>query len=222
MWGHLWTSPDPDDDSHVPRQHIREESREESQTLWHARQRPEEAEVTLDIATMTPAPACEAQGSWTATTRHGQSIIRQHPLPFSSRPNRLTPSKGDTTIDTAQLQALIDRGATLADIHAACERQKEQDAIAPSWLRAITSRLSLVIHHHTLWGCTGLTWDPQYPRFVSPHPDDVRLGGTPLEEALATVGDGSVILLDAFSAAQQATILAALGSTPDRNFTVIC
>ena len=195
------------------------DSDQQSAQPWSRHQRPSTVgNIQVDLSTMLPTPACPAQGSWTATSRHGQSIIRQHPLPYSKHPHRVRPSERDLTLDTAQLRALLDRGATLADVHAASERALTTDA--EEWAKILTSSLSVATGATTLWGCTGLTWDPQFPHYVSPHAEDKALGATDFETALLHVGRNSVILLDAFNAEQRRRILMQLSITRHTEWVV--
>eukprot|EP00961_Rhodomonas_salina_P237801 3214246-Rhodomonas_salina.1 len=68
-------------------------------------------------------------------------------------------------MDTAQLKSLLARGAQLAHVQAACQRQLQQDKLCSGWLRALTSSISITTGATTLWGSTAIGWDQQYPSF---------------------------------------------------------
>ena len=144
--------------------------------------------------------------------RHCQTLIQQHPLPWRRQVNSVKPQADDTTVDSAQMAVLVAQGSSLLDI-AACERQPEACRKELPWAKVMLSSLWLVTKATTWWGCTALSWDLHFPSFVSPDPLDVELGATPFNRALATVGQDSVICLDAFSDDQQHIILTALGKS---------
>ena len=39
--------------------------------------------IVFDTSTMTPSPVCVPQGTWSATARHGQATLQQHPMPLA-------------------------------------------------------------------------------------------------------------------------------------------
>ena len=116
------------------------------------------------------------QGSWLATMRHGQATISQWPQPFTCKRAKARPTPGEeeenpdadgTQMDAAQLRVLLHRGADLPEVHAAVERRAVAHT-AWHWTKAFTTRVGAEVHATQLWDCTSLTWDPQFPVFVSP------------------------------------------------------
>ena len=150
---------------------------------------------------MVPTPACCPQGVWTAKVRHGQAVLHQHPRPWHRQ--TLKPSAQDVAVDGAQLAVLLQQGASLADVADACARQPGACQKEDGWAKVLTSGVSIATGATTLWGCTPLTWDPQYPQYVSPDEQDAGLGARTITQELGRVGTDAVILLDAFSLEQQ-------------------
>lgn len=176
---------------------------------WSFHYRPAEVgEITFDVSTMTPTSACPPQGTWTATVRHGQATIAQHPRPRHGK--KLKPSKTDITIDAAQLQGLLARGATLPAIAAACERQT--DSSMP-FSKALSAGLGLATGATTWWGATALTWDQHFQNFVSPAVEEEELGSLNFQQALGSIGENTIICIDDFREEQRKAIMLALQDT---------
>ena len=191
----------------------------QSASSWHACQRS--TSVQFDLRTMDLRDACPPQGTWTAKTRHGQTVLRQHPENFHPKMNQVKPRVNDITLDTAHLLTLVSAGASLADVADACSRQPARDKTHTPWLRSFTSTLSVATQTTTFWGCTSITWDNQFPSFVSPDPHDRALGSLSFDDALVNIGNGDVIDLEAFTVDQQARILGALKQTPHRHYVIL-
>ena len=167
---------------------------------------PQVGNINFDVSTMTPTPLCVPQGTWSATARHGQAVIRQHPQPW--RGSRLKPSAQDVTLDSAQLAVLLARGASLAEVVEACERQPMARG---SWAKVLTTGIGAAAQATTWWGCTALTWDTHFPRFVSANAEDGSLGALTPVQAMSTVDTDTVIDLNAFSEDIQKRIVQQLG-----------
>ena len=75
----------------------------------------------------------------------------------------------------------------------------------------LTSGIGAATRAVTWWGCTALTWDPYFPRFVSADPEEAALGAFTTEQALPTVDTDTVINLDAFTVDMQQRIVRQLG-----------
>jgi hypothetical protein len=58
----------------------------ESAAEWSYHQRPEGVgAIVFDTSSMVPSPVCAPQGTWTATARHGQAVLHQHPRAWHCR-----------------------------------------------------------------------------------------------------------------------------------------
>lgn len=167
--------PEPDQERHIA-QH------QQSMEAWHQWQRSAQAAVTFDITSMLPTAPCLRQGSWDATSLHGQSVIRQYPRPFQSRMERLTPDDDDLVLDTAQLKAIMAQCSSLLQVAAGVARQPAADEREQGWAKLFTSRVGQVNDLKNLWGCTALTADQHYQNFVSPDAEDEHLGSLPFEQ----------------------------------------
>lgn len=167
---------------------------QESPMEWSYHHRPETVgDIVFDTSMMVPSPMCVPQGTWTATARHGQAMLQQHPLNW--RGSRLKPTANDITIDSAQLTVLLQQGVSLADVADACTRQSE--LARGGWAKVLTTALCIATAATTWWGATSLTWDPHFPHYVSPSPEDVSMGAYTATQALPRVGEDTIIDLDA-------------------------
>eukprot|EP00961_Rhodomonas_salina_P105612 1421811-Rhodomonas_salina.1 len=141
-------------------------------------------------------------GAWTAAARHGQAILRQHPLPFRKNPNAVRAVVADLTLDAAHFATLHTNGCKVADIGDAIIQQRDlqsQDDTSPSCL----------------------TWDLQFQNYVSLSDEDSVLGATSFQDGLATSVHRLVILLDAFDPQRQTLILYALQQSVDSLWVII-
>eukprot|EP00961_Rhodomonas_salina_P194457 2625271-Rhodomonas_salina.4 len=120
---------------------------------------------------------------WTARSRHGQTALHVHPCRFERKARGVKPADTDNTIDTAHFAILTQQGVSLPAIAQVCQCKLEIDADKTHelmWAHHVTSNLSLALGADQLWGHIAIQADPQ------------------------------VILLEAFTAQQQASILTAL------------
>eukprot|EP00961_Rhodomonas_salina_P298476 3938111-Rhodomonas_salina.2 len=197
----------------------------QSETPWSALNCYAAVTVSFDLSSMELRPATVPDsGAWTVAVRHGQAVLRQHPLPFRKNLNALKPVDADLTVDAAHFASLRANGCSEAAVADAVLRQRDlddQDTAPLTWSRPFTTYLALATEATTLWGCTGLTWDTQYSDFVSVSDLDVELGGTPFATGLQTGLHQSVILLDSFASAQQDQILDALTAQPGLRWVVV-
>ena len=192
----------------------------ESAEAWSFHFRPAEVgEIGFDLSTMVPTAGCSPQGTWATSVRHGQATLFQHPRTKVGQ--RLKPLKSDLTVDAAQLQGLLRRGATLPAIAAACERQQDLDLHGGSqFAKALSSGLGIATGAVTWWGCTALTWDQHFSQFVSPVEADEELGSLNFRQALTQVGRRSIINLDAFNDTQRRDIMLALKDSDAKEWVV--
>ena len=180
---------------------------QQSQQEWSYHYRPHNVgDITFDTTSVVPTPVC-SHGTWTAMSRHGQAVIHQHPSPRHG--HRVKPTKHDLTLDAAHLKGLLQDGAQLPEIAAACERQTSEGLCA----KALSSGMGIANGATTWWGCTSLTWDRQFPQYVSPCAEDEQLGSSNFTKALAKIGENSIIMLDSFSEEQRKLMLYALRDT---------
>ena len=196
------------------------ERKPESAADWSFHNRPTKVgSITFDTTTMVPTDVCAPQGTWTATVRHGQATIHQHPRPWHRK--TLKPQDDDVTMDGAQLAVLLKRGATLPEVVEACERQEKACAGQEAWAKVLSSKLGTATRAHTWWGCTPLTWDPHFPRFVSPDDEDAKMGARRVEDELGRVDTDTIIMLDAFPSEHRQQILEQLGRQKCSRWVVI-
>ena len=197
----------------------------QSEARWSAFNRSAAVEISFDLTTMDLRPATlPDRGTWTVAARHGQAVLRQHPLPFRKHANAVKPNDTDLVLDAAHFATLHTNGCSEAEVATAILRQRsllEQDPAPLTWSRPFTTYLALATEATTLWGCTGLTWDTQYHDFVSPDDLDVALGGTSFADGLTSRLHRSVIILDSFTTDQQDRLLDALGAAPPQRWTII-
>ena len=170
---------------------------------------------------MDVTSVCIGQGSWSATSRHGQTTITEHPRPFRRNFRSVIPDKADTVVDTAQFQALFERGVPIWNFEELCTRQAEIDKRQDTYVRSFTTQLSLGCSLTQQWGVTPLTWDQSFKDFVSPSEQDVQCGSRSFEDALPGVANGSLILLDQFTEGQQERILQQLGTATSGKWVVL-
>ena len=165
--GSQW-QPDPDPDATNFRKGYFQSTED-----WAFDQRDPEAVVTFDMQSMEVKPPCLPLGTWEASSRHGQTVITQHPRPYRRNYRSVLPLKDDVVLDTAQLQALIELGAPLHLIPAACQRQQDWDLRHDAFARHFTSALRLGCELTQQWGVPPLLWDQNYHSLVSAEPDDI-------------------------------------------------
>ena len=58
-----------------------------------------------------------------------------------------------------QLAVLLQGGAKLPDVAAACERQPQACYGGEEWAKVLSLKVGLAAGAKTWWGCTPLTWD---------------------------------------------------------------
>ena len=110
----------------------------QSAALWSYHHRPSTVgDIVFDTASMVPTPVCAPHGVWTAKARHGQAVLHQHPRQWHRQ--TLVPGKTDIAVDSAQLAVLLQQGAGLADVAAACERQEGACEAEEGWAKVLTS-----------------------------------------------------------------------------------
>eukprot|EP00961_Rhodomonas_salina_P277786 3753730-Rhodomonas_salina.1 len=93
-------------------------------------------------------PRLTPTGSWTARSRHCQTVLHVHPRRFHRKARGVKPTDTDNTIDTAQFAILTQQGVSLPAIAQACQRERETDADKthePTWAHHVTSNLSLAL-----------------------------------------------------------------------------
>eukprot|EP00961_Rhodomonas_salina_P121224 1631735-Rhodomonas_salina.1 len=98
---------------------------------------------------------------------------------------------------------------------------QEQHSKRAQWACQFTSCISLAAESYTLWGCSAMTWDPQFPQYVSPAAEDTALGSLDFDTALCSIGSNTLILLDEFKKEAQTRILSALENSSSTSLGVI-
>lgn len=170
---------------------------QQSAEEWSFHHQPETVgNITFDTSSMTPLLLCVPQGMWSATSLHGQATLQQHLLPWKGK--RLKPTAQDMMVDSAQLAVLLRRGASLAKVAEACDRQP-QATTGSGLAKLLSLGLGVATGATTWWGCTTLTWVPHFPWYVSPNPEDAALGALTTLQAMLFVDTDTIICLDAFT-----------------------
>lgn len=192
----------------------------QSEADWAIFQAHPDSELTFDTVSMDPVNACPLQATWTAISRHGQTILREHQQLYQRNPQSLKAHKDDATVDTAQLKVLCNRTPALSlhDVAAAAHHQQDRSGM---WHHTLTSGLSIMCDLSHQWGATALTWDSQYTTFVSPDALDLDLGSADFHAALPQVTKQSLILLDEFEPAQQQQILERLQEDKEGSWVLL-